>query len=170
MEILIIGVIVVALMVYVSTRIKRSAAEAFAEETIETDEFTLVKPEGFLSPVETEDFLAFYAYSKDYGEEDSAEKMRQGLIKLKILAGKTAPETVKDIKKSLDTVLSEERPDEKTFLLRGEKSENEVEKVFYHKIIAKNEKIYDLEMSVLNDYLENYAERAEKLQADFRVK
>ncbi len=73
MEILIIGVIVVALMVWASTRIKRSAAEAFEEEAIDTDDFSLVKPEGFLSPVENDEYLAFYAYSKEFGEEDKAE-------------------------------------------------------------------------------------------------
>ena len=51
MEILIIGSLIVALMVYASTKIKRSAAQAFEEETIETDEFYLVKPEGFLNPI-----------------------------------------------------------------------------------------------------------------------
>ena len=75
MEILIVGAIVVALMVYASTKIKRSAAAAFEEETIETDEYSFVKPEGFLNPVEPEGYLAFYAYSKEYGEEGKAEKL-----------------------------------------------------------------------------------------------
>ena len=97
MEILIMGGIIVALMVYASTRIKRSAAAAFEEETIETDDFSLVKPEGFLNPVENEDFLAFYAFSKDFGEEGKAEKSRQSLIKLKSLAGRSLTEIGIDI-------------------------------------------------------------------------
>jgi len=68
-----------------------AAAQAFEEEPIETESFSLVKPEGFLSPVENEDFLAFYAYSKEFGEEDKAEKLRQSLIKLKVLAGRSQP-------------------------------------------------------------------------------
>ncbi|HEY8563598.1 MAG TPA: hypothetical protein VIL74_24680 [Pyrinomonadaceae bacterium] len=170
MEILIIGGLVVALMVYASTRIKRSAAAAFEEETIETDEFALVKPEGFLSPVDNDDYLAFYAYSKEFGEEDNAEKLRQGLIKLKILAGRSLTEITKDIKKSLDTVSSEERPDAATFVLKGEKKEREVAQLFYHKLIARDERVFDLEMSVLADYRERYEERAEKLLTSFRVK
>jgi hypothetical protein len=170
MEILIIGGIIVALMVYASTRIKRSAAEAFAEETIDADEFSLVKPEGFLAPVEPEDFLAFYAYSKEFGEEGGAEKLRQSLIKLKVLAGRGLAEIGRDIKKSFDAVLSEEKPDENTILLKGERSENDVETLFYHKIVATGEKIFDLEISVLADYREKYSERAEKLLESFRVK
>ena len=75
MEIWIIGGAIVGLMIYASTRIKRNAALAFAEEPIDTDEFSLVKPEGFLNPVENDEYLAFYAYSKEYGEEDKAEKL-----------------------------------------------------------------------------------------------
>jgi hypothetical protein len=170
MEILIIGAVVVALMVYASTKIKRSAAAAFEPETIETDEFSLVKPEGFLAPVENEDYLAFYAYSKEYGEEEKAEKLRQSLIKLKILAGRSLTEIGKDVKKSFDKTLSEESPDENTLLIKGAKSESDVETLFYHKLSAKAERVFDLEMSVLEDYREKYEEKAEKLLESFRVK
>ena len=170
MEILIIGAAVVALMVWASTKIKRSAAAAFEEESIETDEFSLVKPEGFLNPVENEEFLAFYAFSKEYGEEDKAEKLRQSLIKLKILAGRSLPEIGKDLKKSFEKVLSEDAPDENTLLLKGEKTEREVAQIFYHKLVAKDERIFDLEMSVLADYEEKYEEKAGKLLENFRVK
>jgi len=170
MEILIVGVIIVAIMVWASTKIKRSAAEAFEEETIETDEFSLVKPAGFLNPVENDDYLAFYAYSKEFGEEESAEKLRQGLIKLKILAGRSLAEIAKEIRQSFGKVITDEKPEENTFLLKGEREEKEVSKIFYHKIVEKNEKIYDLEMFVLADYEEKYAEAAEKLLSSFRVK
>src|SRR5215218_5042830 len=77
MEILILGVILVALMAYVSTRIKKSAARAFEREVIETGDFRLVKPEGFLSPVSENSEYAFEAYSKDFGEDDAAAEHRQ---------------------------------------------------------------------------------------------
>jgi hypothetical protein len=170
MEILIVGVIIVALMIYTSTRIKRQAAEAFEEETIDTQDFSLVKPEGFLSPVENQDFLAFYAYSKEFGEEEKAEKLYQSLIKLKILAGRSLAEIGGEIKKSFDAGISEEKPDEYTYILRGEKSEKEVEKFFYHKLVAKNEQVYDLEIMVLADYQEKFGEKAEKLLTSFHVK
>lgn len=170
MEILIVGAIVVALMVWASTKIKRSAAEAFEEEAIETDDFSLVKPEGFLSPVENDEYLAFYAYSKEYGEEEKAEKLRQSLIKLKVLAGKSLAETGKDVKAGFDKLLSEDAPDENTLILKGEKNEKEVDRLFYHKLVARREQVFDLEIFILADYEEKYAEKAEKLLASFRVK
>jgi len=170
MEILIIGGIIVALMVYASTKIKRRAAEAFAEETVETDEFALVKPEGFLAPVEPEGYLAFYAYSKEFGEAEKAEKHRQSLIKLRILAGRSLTETARDVKKAFDRTLSEEKPSQNELRLVGAKTENEVETVFYHKFVAVDEKVFDLEMSLLADYREKFEEKAEKLLESFRVK
>jgi hypothetical protein len=170
MEILIIGGAVVALMVYASTKIKRRAAEAFEEETIDTEDYTLVKPEGFLAPVEPKDYLAFYAYSREFGEEEKAEKMRQGTIKLKVLAGRSLTEIAKDVRKSFDAVLSEEKPDAGTVVLRGARGENEVETLYYHKIVARGEKVFDLEAAILNDYREKYEEKAEKLFESFRVK
>ena len=170
MEILIVGVIIVALMIYTSTKIKKNAAAAFAEEKIETDEFSLAKPEGFLNPVENKDYLAFYAYSREYGEEDAAEKVRQGLIKLKVTEGRNLTEIGREIKKSFDQTLSEEKDGVDVILLKGKRTEKEVETVYYHKIAAANEKIYDLEMSVLAEYEENFKQRAEKLLESFRVK
>ena len=74
MELLIPGLILVALMVYVSTRIKRAAAAAFEEEQIIGDGFTLTKPEGFLHKINNSDY-PFEAYSKQFGT-GGAEKER----------------------------------------------------------------------------------------------
>lgn len=76
MEILIVGLIVVALMVYASTRIKRNAAAAFESETIETDEFVIKKPEGFLHNLNGDPAFIFETYSKGFSEEQP--KMRSG--------------------------------------------------------------------------------------------
>ena len=76
MELLIPGLILVALMVYASTRIKKSAAAAFEAETITGSDFTLEKPEGFLSVVNGKPELEFEAYSRDFGGE-GAEDIRQ---------------------------------------------------------------------------------------------
>ncbi|MBS1798146.1 MAG: hypothetical protein JSS81_30310 [Acidobacteria bacterium] len=170
MEIWIIGIFIVALMVYLSTRIKRSAAAAFAEERVETDDFSLVKPEGFLSPVENDEYLAFYAYSKEFGDEGDTEKQRQSLIRLKTQAGRELAEVRREVKKSFDKLLSEEKTGDAEFLLTGEKSERDVERVVYHKLVARGERIFDLEMTVLADKRENYEETAEKLFDGFRVK
>ena len=48
MEILVPGLILVALMVWLSTRIKRNAAAAFDAERVETEDLIVEKPGGFL--------------------------------------------------------------------------------------------------------------------------
>ena len=73
MELLIPGLILVGLMVYASTRIKRVAAEAFEAETVENEWFSIEKPEGFLNVIAPPDGLEFEAYSKDFGVGEAAE-------------------------------------------------------------------------------------------------
>ena len=168
MEILIIGGIIVALMVYTSTRIKRSAAQAYQEEMIETDEFFLVKPEGFLNPIRNESEFAFEAYSKDYGEDD-AEKIRQALVTLQVFTDKKFTEVCKNAKQSVDKILSEEKVSKGTFMLKGAKTEKNVETEIYNKIIGDGQKIFDLKVSVLSDSQEVYTERIDKLIESFRI-
>jgi hypothetical protein len=71
MDIFIIGLVVVALMVFVSTKIKKSAARAFESEIIERDEFRIVKPEGLMSPLDENSKYPFEARSREYGEKIS---------------------------------------------------------------------------------------------------
>ena len=68
---IILGLILVALMVWASTKIKKTAADAFEPEFIETDAYSLQKPEGFLHVIgdETHEFMA---YSKDFGKGDES--------------------------------------------------------------------------------------------------
>ena len=73
MEILIPGLILVALMIYASTKIKKSAAEAYEPETIETDDFMIHKPAGFLTVIGGDPKFAFESYSKEFGEEGASE-------------------------------------------------------------------------------------------------
>ena len=76
MELLIPGLILVALMIYASTRIKRSAARAFEAETIETDDFVIQKPDGLLNVIGGDPKFAFEAYSRDFGG-DGTENIRR---------------------------------------------------------------------------------------------
>ena len=73
MEILIPGLILVALMIYASTKIKKSAAQAFEPELIETDAFILKKPAGFLTVIGGDPKLAFESYSKEFGTGEASE-------------------------------------------------------------------------------------------------
>jgi hypothetical protein len=85
MEILIVGVIFVALMVYVSTKIKKSAASAFEQELIEKEDFKLIKPEGFISPIDENSDFAFEAYTKEFGKNE-ADEFRQAQANLLVIS------------------------------------------------------------------------------------
>ncbi|HEX8637602.1 MAG TPA: hypothetical protein VF692_06045 [Pyrinomonadaceae bacterium] len=175
MEILIIGGILVALMAYVSTRIKKSAASAYEAETIETAEFSLVKPEGFISPVGNASAFAFEAYSKDFGESDEAEKLRRAQANLRISANENFAVYCERAKQTFDEILSAEtrgaaRDGRKICLLKGENQENGVKTLEYRKIIAGESRIFDLQAIVLSDDYGVYGEKIEKMIESFQVK
>lgn len=80
MELLVPGLILVALMVYASTRIKRTAAAAFDAEAIETDEYVIQKPEGFLHNLSASPEYLFEAYSKEFSKEMPAIRVGRATI------------------------------------------------------------------------------------------
>ncbi len=73
MEILIPGLLLVALMVYASTKIKKNAAAAYEEERIEKAEYSIIKPEGMIIPVGSNTGVIFEAYSRDFGIDEAGE-------------------------------------------------------------------------------------------------
>src|SRR6476469_1316581 len=68
-------------MVWASTRIKRTAADAFDVEVVETAEFTIRKPAGWLSIAVPK--LPFEAYTKDYAPPPN-EEMRLGTATVEV--------------------------------------------------------------------------------------
>jgi hypothetical protein len=96
MELLIPGLILVALMVYASTRIKKTAAAAFDAETIDAEDFVINKPQGFLTVLNGDPQLAFESYSKDFGR-DGAANSRKATAELRINDGASGDEIASDI-------------------------------------------------------------------------
>lgn len=81
MELLVPGLILVALMVWASTRIKKNAAAAFDAEMVETGDFSIRKPEGFLHVLNDDSGLAFRSYSKAFGKVGIKE-LRKATIEI----------------------------------------------------------------------------------------
>jgi len=148
MEILILGIILVALMAYVSTRIKKSAARAFEREIIETGDFRIVKPEGFLNPISENSEYAFEAYSKDFGEDDAAD-YRQARAIIKIYKNPEPGENSET---------------------ESEKTEKGVTLQTFHKILKNDDKVYELEISVLKEYREQYFDKINEMLNSFSLK
>lgn len=135
------------MMIYASTKIKKLAAQAYEREIIETEEFTIVKPEGFINPVESK--FAFEAYTKDFGIGD-AEEIRQAHAVLTIEKGVTSES---------EGLTESEVSDEK----------NITTKVF-RRTVRQNNKIYELKITVLQENPADLEEKVNEMLKSFAVK
>ena len=149
MEILIVGVIIVALMAYVSTKIKKAAQQAYEPEALENEYFTITKPEGLIIPVKDKSEFMFEAYSKDFGE-DEAGKFNQCWAVVNEKDG-----TNYDVN-----------------ILESEKIEQDVTIKTYNKTLVseKLNKSFELEISVIPEYQEKYADGIKLLLQSFNLK
>lgn len=174
MEILIIGGLVVALMVFVSTKIKRSAARAYEAETIETEEFTVSKPEGFLHPLREPADFPFEAYSRQYGER-STRNIWRARARLRVHDGSVLDGLLSEAAKN-ETITSREiRKDNegrRECLARSRRIEDEVEYSVYRRLIEcpESDRTYDLRVTMLAPYEEEFSARANDLLGSFTLK
>ncbi len=176
MEILIFGGVLVALMVLVSTKIKKSAARAFESEIIETENFRLIKPTGFVHPLREESNYAFEAYSKGFGEKNERNIWRAQVYL-------TASEKVdfksvcKEAKKEDGEILSEKvlkdvADSENICLIEKEISKDDTEFFEFRKIVEsrKQKKIYDLKVQVLKSFRSEFIGKVDELMSSFQLK
>ncbi len=174
MEILILGGILVALMVFVSTRIKKNSAKAFEREKIETEDYSIYKPEGFIMPVRFKSDFALEMYSKDKGEE-KAGTINQAWATLKIFKKDNFAEICRRAKQTAAKIISEETARDgglNYFFMHGTGAEETVGKEIFYKIIedTKSGAIYELQSSVLNDYLETHSSKVSAIMQSFTVR
>ncbi len=167
MEILIVGIIVVAFMAYFSTKLKKFTAEQFEREEIESAEFSLVKPEGFLHVLNDESKRDFYAYSKEYGKAE-AEDMRQAEVFIESFSDKSLGEVCDGIKSNAENIVSFSETG-KTCLIETEKTVDEISVTDIYKVV-ENGKVYQIKIKVLTDFRSNFDERIEIVLESFRVK
>ena len=174
MEIFIVGLAVVALMVYVSTKIKKSAAAAYEPETVETEEFKIYKPEGFIHPLNDDSGFAFVADSKEWGKNE-ASKFRQAKAVVRVISNSDFKIVCESAKKSSGKIKAKQfvksaPAGQKIFLLEGETLESDVKIVTFWEIIESKQKIYELKIAVLEAYSEDFADRINAMTASFNVK
>ncbi|MEO8073307.1 MAG: hypothetical protein ABI891_12020 [Acidobacteriota bacterium] len=176
MEILIIGGVLVALMVLVSTKIKKSAAQAFESEIIETEEFRLIKPAGFVHPLREVSDYVFEAYSKDFGEKNERNIWR-AQVYMTVLDGLHFNSVRKDVKKEDGKILSEKFPkgnadSEKIYLIEKETSKDDTAFLEFREIVEsrKQQKTYDLKILVLKSFRQDFVGRVDELVSSFQLK
>ncbi len=151
MELLIPGLLLVAFMVWASTRIKKNAAAAFDAETIETDDFIIQKPEGFLHNLNGDPKFIFEAYSKEYSKAN--DKLRAGTATITKIAGKKMDEVANGILQDANAADDETQMigDYRYRIITSNKKENDVETEVSYKLVEKNGSIYKLEITALDD-------------------
>lgn len=160
--IVILGLILVALMVYTSTRIKRSAAAAFEAEIIETEDFVIQKPEGFLNVVGPDPKYVFEAYSKDFGGPKETIRLARANLTIGPDATDIKDEIVSDIGLSVG--------EQHYRVVEAKRVENDVDCRVFHKLAEKDSKTYDLEMTVLAEASDDFLHKAEAMLASFELK
>lgn len=172
MEILIPGLILVALMVYVSTKIKKNAARAYESETIDTREFLVVKPEGFIIPVDHDEKLLFAAYSKEYGR-DQTDAFRQASAEIRTFDDANFDDICQQAKIGSARIVSEDigiLNGAKCGIIETERIDNGVAVDTVHKIMAGDGKIYELTVSVLPEHKADYSRKIDQLLDSFILK
>ncbi|HXG85228.1 MAG TPA: hypothetical protein VNI84_14500 [Pyrinomonadaceae bacterium] len=175
MEIFIVGLVVVALMVFVSTKIKASAAQAFEPERIEKKDFIIIKPRGFMTPVEANSGFAFEAYSRDTGEK-KMRNTRQAEAFLTTADGLNFAAECEKARKTAVNILSERvlggADGEKVCLIETEGNENDFPTIDFWKIVEsrKLRKTFALKVSVLKLSREIYIHEINEMVNGFRLK
>lgn len=172
MEILIVGGILVALMVYASTKLKRFTAEAFEAETVETDEFVVDKPDGFLHVIGGDRAYAFEAYSREFGGPGS-EEIRQATAMLRIDTRRTVEHILQDRLGKDASVISDdnEMVNEMRYrvVIADVTKDGSAARV-YHKIAESGGKVYDFEVRALSETTETITRNIETMIDSFAIK
>lgn len=153
-------------MVYASTKIKKRAAEAFEPETIETQRYTLQKPEGFLHVIDSPRHDV-EAYSKEYSDDDSS---RRATIEVDILRD-TDLKTVRESLRHASARFAVTEETENACRIETEETANEIGlKVFYKLGDARAGAIFRLRFAVVAKHEDEYLRRIDETLDSFTVK
>ena len=173
MELLIPGLILVALMVYASTKIKRTAAEAFEPETVETDDFVIKKPDGFLNKLNGDEQFAFEAYSREFGLASGAENFRMGTANLIAFDGKDVKRAIAELAEMGDEIESEQAEVVGEYHYRIVEAKRAVKDIDFrvrYKLAEKGGKVYRFETVNLIEASEEFVHRVDTMLDIFELK
>lgn len=172
MELLIPGLILVALMVWASTRIKRNAAAAFDAETVDTEQFVIRKPEGFLHVLNDSSGLAFRSYSKEFGKVGDRD-VRRATIEIERHVGTD----IESLKNTLDTqaenVSSFEAyldAEEKATWMTSTRIIDGGEFETLHKLVTRGADVWEARGTMLVEYRDEINESVEEALDSVRIK
>jgi|SRR5215203_3724684 len=167
MELLIPGLLLVALMVWASTKIKKTAADAFEPEFIETENYSLQKPDGFLHVIGDEEH-ELKAYSKEFGKGDK-NGTRQATIEIDVFPDSD----LRSVQDSLRNGASRSEVITETSTiseLNTDESANEIDVSAFYKVVVAGDQAYRLRFAVLPEYVDDYRAKIEEAFDSFIIK
>jgi glycerol-3-phosphate dehydrogenase len=170
MELLIPGLILVALMVWASTKIKKTAAAAYEQETVSTAEFTIVKPDGFIIPVSDESPYLFEARTKEY-ETLRKESIPQVSAVVTKHVGETFESVCEGIKVAAARVTSEDvhREGSRVCVIEAEEAENGVTYATRFKILESTGEILVLRLRAVGEQSDDTSRKIDEMVRSFAV-
>jgi hypothetical protein len=167
MELLIPGLILVGLMIYASTRIKRTAAAAFDAETVETDEFIIQKPDGFLTVIGGDPKYLFEGYSKDFGGHRS--NFRLASMNVTVQPG-GIDAAIAQVPGAVVSDIGEVVGEQHYRVVEATRSEDDVEHHMFYKLAERDGKVYRFEIDALAETSEEFLRKIEVMLASFELK
>ena len=165
MEILIAGLILVALMAWASTKIKKRAAEAFEAESIETETYSLSKPDGFLHVINSRDH-DFEAYSKEFDERNF--RLRRGKIEIDVLKD-TNLTAACDTLRERSSAFEVTKDSDSVYRVESEEAANESGLRVFYKLVDTPRGIYRLRFAVLSKHVEDFLRKIDETLDSFRI-
>ena len=167
MELLIPGLILVAFMAWLSTRIKKQAADAFVAEPISTEDYSLVKPEGFLHVVgdKQHDFMA---YSKEFGEDENAG-VRRATVEIDLITSNDIGTELEKIRTAAENAVDREETGDAAVVETDERA-NEREFRAVYKLIPRGNSIQRLRFAALAEHFDEYSSRIDETLESFVTK
>lgn len=168
MELLIPGLILVALMIYASTRIKKSAARAFEAEQIDTADFSITKPEGLLSLNDDSSPYVFQAYSKDFGQAPN-ERIRQITANLRIFDRPDSDSIIGELKKSARKIVRQ-TSDNGATIIEADELIDGAEAAAFYKIATRNNRVFSLRIRALRGRGNENRRKIQEMLESFQVK
>ncbi len=172
MELLIPGLLLVALMVWASTKIKRDADAAFGPESIETDDLAVEKPDGFLHVLNDDSGLAFRAYSKEYGSGE-ANGIRKATIDIEIFEGIEPDERLTEIETELGELTNLNRyldGGEHAISFSTEFVDDDIEFERIYRLNKRSDRFFETKITLLADYKEEFTGKIEEFLSSLRAK
>ena len=170
MELLIPGLIIVALMVYASTRIKRTAAAAFEPETIETDDLIIQKPQGFLNNLNGDPEYLVDTYSQDNGV--AASNTRAGRLRISKEPGSVedAVARIKEADGGIVDDIAEVIGGHHYRVIETHRTEKTTDCIVTYKLSEKDGNTYLLEAVRLAEMPDDFASKMDAFVASFELK